>query len=148
MSKPTDLRLKADYYCEPSAEEIRRRGYVVSRLRIGRRDHGWVEWEGDIDVRGLNFSEDIVIERSGSNVIVEIHPHGEWPEPGQKFNRKALLCIVVRPNRQITPENRNRFEAMLKRTAEDWVPGGRFESYDMTTNEWKFTVPHFRQRGH
>jgi hypothetical protein len=66
-------------------------------------NHGSVEWFGEVDLTGVDFANDIVIEP----LSVEIYPDSIYnaktgivkPEPFSKLNKPALISLFnVKPS--------------------------------------------------
>jgi len=100
--------------------------------------HGKIEWENEVDVRGLNLDEIIKFEPRSVEVYSQSHTK---PERGTQLNQPAIITLNnIWPGKRSTKDQRKlkEYEDALRTTEET-----EFIHYKRDTGEWKFRVAGF-----
>jgi nuclear pore complex protein Nup98-Nup96 len=147
---------KADYFTEPSLEELAAKeraepGYCcqVRDFVVGRQGYGSIKFLGETDVRGLDLES--VVEFNYREVVV-YKEDSEKPPVGEGLNKAAMVtllnikCMNKKTGHQYTEGPRlDKFKEMLAKKTEE--QGSEFVSFDGVKGEWKFRVKHFSSYG-
>ena len=140
----------ADYYIEPSFEEIVKRelidpGYSgrVPDFIVGRYGYGSVKYLGETDVRWLGLDEIVTFHR---HEVVVYEDESAKPSVGEGLNKAAEVTLVLSLSSSSADKGRKEcIKEKLRKSAER--QGAQFVSFDRTNGEWKFLVQHFSRFG-
>jgi len=143
---------RSDYYTEPEIREVMEKerteaGFCshVKDFVVGRRGYGWVKFEGETDVRGLDL--DTLIHFNAREVIVYMDEKAK-PPVGQGLNKPAevtllnIRCVDRKTGKEYGNKKMvDKFMEKLRKAAEE--QGAQFVSFEPVKGEWKFRVKHF-----
>jgi len=82
-------------------------------------EHGKIEWENEVDVRGLNLDEIIKFEPRSVEVYSQDHPK---PKRGTQLNQPAIITLFnVWPGKTRRPDLKKlkEYEEVLKKDTGD-----------------------------
>lgn len=143
---------RSDYYTEPGIHELMRKestepGFCshVKDFVVGRCGYGWVKFEGQTDVQGLDL--DTLIHFNAREVIVHMDEK-EKPPVGWGLNKPAevtllnIRCIDRKTGKGYRSKKMvDKFTEKLRKAAEKL--GAEFVSFDPVKGKWTFRVKHF-----
>lgn len=133
---------RPEYFCKPSVEMMAQMSEDqlkrVDNLEVGRHGYGHVMWPGLTDVRGMNFDQDVKIDR----YQLEIYPGVDKPKINDKLNKPAVICLHVKPSKN--SDDSERQDRVLREKLEEISAnyGGEFIDY-VDREKWFFRMPHF-----
>lgn len=118
-------------------ELARVKNFAVLRPNIGK-----IEWEGVIDVRGMNIGDIVRIEPKE----VFVYENMIEPAEGQGLNRPATITFFgIYPKDRNNKEKVEAYEKKLRSFCEQ--NDAEFINYDIVSGEWNFAVKHFSRYG-
>eukprot|EP00980_Cylindrotheca_fusiformis_P027840 scaffold22560_cov135-Cylindrotheca_fusiformis.AAC.51 len=136
---------KKGYTCTPSIQELQSMLpedlAAVSSFSVERPGFGKIEWEGAVDVRGINIDNVVQIGASppSASVYAQEEKEGSKPPVGTKLNRPAIITLEnIFPPEGTSSEKFSR--KVEKSTARNHA---QLIDYDASAGEWKFRVLHF-----
>ncbi|XP_006894942.2 nuclear pore complex protein NUP96 [Amborella trichopoda] len=156
MESILPVLLACDYYTVPSLSELAARecvdsGYCqrVQDFTVGRLGYGVVKFLGETDVRWLKLDQ--VIQFNQQEVVVYEDGYGK-PLIGMGLNKAAEVTLVLKvkvgKDEVIGGQNNLELEKLrMKLKGVNERQGARFISYDPSSHQWKFLVPHFSRFG-
>lgn len=136
---------KKGYTCTPSIAELEGMlpedlaavpGFSVERPGVGK-----IEWEGAVDIRGVNLDTLVQIDDSpqSASVYTQEEKDGTKPKVGTKLNRSAIITLEKMFPPANTPSDK--FERKVAKSTKK--NHAELINYDASTGEWKFRVLHF-----
>lgn len=130
---------RPEYYSSPSIEKMSQMSEAdvsqIDNLEIGRYGCGNIRWPGLTDVRRLDLDNIVHIESGSLTLYADL----EKPPSGEGLNKEAVVCLHVKPSRNVSSDRIEKLQAKLAQVSESF--GGNFISYDL--EKWIFRVPHF-----
>ncbi|KAF6762038.1 nucleoporin autopeptidase-domain-containing protein [Ephemerocybe angulata] len=142
------------YWVKPDVEALAKLGYdeltAFKGLVVGRVGYGQIEFLEPVDLTGLprlGMLKGEVIEFEEKECSVYPDGDADKPPPGSGLNVKARMTLErCWPEDKATREpikdpNHPTVLKHLKRLKN--IKGTKFESFDMETGKWTFTVDHF-----
>ncbi|KAI1118257.1 nuclear protein 96-domain-containing protein [Nemania sp. NC0429] len=139
-----------DYWMSPTKEEIQSMNRVqrqtVTDFTVGREHIGSVKFKVPVDLTAINLDaifDGIVVLTPRSATV---YPHTvKKPPVGKGLNVPALITLEnawPRASRTGRPTSITKHVERLKK-----IPDTKFEQYNESTGEWKFSVEHFTTYG-
>jgi len=154
--QPTSTELeKGDYYVKPDLQTLKKSGYdqlsACEGLVVGRKGYGEIHFLEPVDLTGLPRLGALLGEVIRfDDKECSVYPDSEEvdkPPPGSGLNVKAKLSLegcwaVDKATRKpITDPNHPSAVKHLKRLKN--MKDTHFDSFDMKSGTWTFTVDHF-----
>ena len=143
---------KADYHVFPSIAELGAMSEAdiaaVSGFKVERHGFGSVEWDGAVDVRGVDIDTVVVIESKNVSVYDKAEETGEKPEQGSKLNRPAVITmfdIFPKEGAESSPEAKAKLRRKIEKSTKKM--GAELLSFEEESGVWKFRVGHFSRYG-
>ena len=143
---------KAGYVVYPPIHELEVMSEAdlatVSDFKVERPGYGSVEWDGAVDVRGVDLDSTVVIESKNVSVYDDAELNGNKPKQGSKLNRPAVITmfgIYPKAGSGASSEAKEKFAKRIKKTTKEM--GAELISFDPDGGEWKFRVGHFSRYG-
>jgi len=147
------------YYTSPTITAMQKMSerelYSIHDFKVGHEVHGWVQWNGDTDVRGLDL--DKIVDIRASEIEVYNDDITDKPQQGNLLNKHAVIRLfnvwssrVKRKREQNTNSNMELDSADMtaqKQWGETLQKYWTFREYDETKGEWEFEVEHFTKYG-
>ncbi|KAK9756884.1 hypothetical protein RND81_01G127200 [Saponaria officinalis] len=146
---------RSDYYTHPSIQDLRsvecsNPGFCshVKDFVVGRHGYGWVKFDGETDIRGLDL--DALVYFNKLEVVV-YKDENEKPEVGKGLNKGAevtllnVKCTDKTGKEYTSGKMVDKFMEKLKKVTEN--QGAEFICYDAVNGVWKFQVKHFSWYG-
>lgn len=121
---------------------------AVSGFKVERPGYGSVEWDGAVDVRGVDLDSTVVIESKNVSVYDDAELNGNKPEQGSKLNRPAVITmygIYPKLGPESTAEAKEKFSKKIEKSTKKM--GAELISFDADGGVWKFRVGHFSRYG-
>ncbi len=136
---------KVGYSCSPPidflytlpAEDLA----AVPNFSIERHGVGKIEWEGAVDIRGIDLDQVVVIEPKSASVYTKEEEENRKPSVGTKLNRAAIITLEGVYAPEATFESQEKFTKKVERQTTKM--GAQLIDYDVTTGIWKLRVQHF-----
>lgn len=136
---------KAGYSCSPPidflaslpAEDLA----AVPNFSIERPGVGRIEWEGAVDIRGIDLDQVVVIEPKSASVYTKEEEENKKPPIGTKLNRSAIITLEGVYAPEATLESQEKFSKKVERQTKKM--GAQLIDYDATSGVWKLKVQHF-----
>jgi nuclear pore complex protein Nup98-Nup96 len=140
---------KGGYSCTPTiavlstlpAEDLA----AVPNFSVERPGVGKIEWEGAVDIRGINLDEVVVIEPKSASVYTREEEQNTKPAVGTKLNRSAIITLEGVYPSEATLEAQDKLSKKVQRQTSKM--GAELIDYDATTGIWKLRVRHFSRYG-
>ena len=138
---------KKNYTLSPSLIEMARMTesqlMKIDNLSI-ENEYGQILWEGQTDVRGLNFDELVNIDLYWATVYPEEVERQELkPEVGKGLNKPATIKLFkIFPKVSSSESAKKIFVDRLKEKTTK-IQDAEFENYDMRNGVFTFKVKHF-----
>lgn len=138
---------RKDYTLYPSLVEIARMTELqlssIENLSI-ENEYGQILWEGETDVRGINFDVLVNLDLYSATVYPEeIERQNLKPEVGQGLNKPATITLFkIFPSMNANEAARRKFAENLKKKTSN-IPDAEFISYDEYHGVLSFKVAHF-----
>jgi len=143
---------KVGYLVHPPINELAAKSEAdlaaVSGFKVERPGFGSVEWEGAVDVRGVDIDSTVIIESKNVAVYDDAELNGNKPAQGSKLNRPAVITmygIFPKSGADSTAEAKEKFSTKLAKTTKKM--GAELISFDVESGVWKFRVGHFSKYG-
>ncbi|KAL4197630.1 hypothetical protein AMTRI_Chr04g252000 [Amborella trichopoda] len=138
--------LASDYYTVPSLSQLAARicvdsGYCqkVQDFTVGKLGYGVVKFLGETDVRWLKLDQVIRFNQQGPLIGMGLYKAAEV---------NLELKVKVGKDEVIGGENNLELEKLrMKLKGVNERQGARFISYDPSSDQWKFLVPHLSRFG-
>jgi nuclear pore complex protein Nup98-Nup96 len=136
---------KKGYTCTPSIQELQSMLpedlAAVPGFSVERPGVGMIEWEGAVDVRGVNLDTLVLIDDDpqSASVYTQEEKEGTKPPVGTKLNRPAIITL----ERMFPPANASSEKFARKVAKSTKKNHAELIKYDASTGEWKFRVLHF-----
>jgi len=124
---------------------------AVPRFFVSRPGYGQIQWEGAVDVRGVNLDEVVVIEMREVSVYEDIPDDGIKPRVGEKLNAPAVITLEkvypkgLGPGVAAAEDVVRKFIKKLEKISVKM--GAEHLYYDKAGGIWTFKVPHFSRYG-
>mmetsp|Transcript_24608 Transcript_24608/g.29686 ORF Transcript_24608/g.29686 Transcript_24608/m.29686 type:complete len:1099 (+) Transcript_24608:250-3546(+) len=120
---------------------------TVPHFLISRAGYGQIQWEGAVDVRGVDLDSVVRIEMREVFVYDDVQDDSK-PSVGEKLNRPAVITLEnIHP--KVGPgaakEVVEKFTKKLKNASSKM--GAEHLGYDGTNGIWTFKVQHFSRYG-
>lgn len=140
---------RAQYVCNPPIVELQRlddrRLEAVENFEVRRVGYGKIQWEGAVDLLGVNLDTDVLIceNENGKPEVAVYHDRDDRkPARGEKLNRPAVITLekVHAGNGASLAEQQQFAERIDRRTQK---MGCQLISYDETTASWAFRTEGF-----
>ena len=136
---------KAGYTCTPpidvlstmSAEDLA----AVPNFAVERPGVGKIEWEGAVDIRGIDLDSVVVIEAKSASVYTKEEEENRKPAVGTKLNRSAIITLEGVYAPEATQDSQEKFSKKVERQTKKM--GSQLIYYDARTGVWKLRVQHF-----
>lgn len=138
---------RKDYNLYPSLVEMARMTELqlssIENLSI-ENEYGQILWEGETDVRGINFDVLVNLDLYSATVYPEeIERQNLKPEVGQGLNKPATITLFkIFPSMNANEAARRKFAENLKKKTSN-IPDAEFISYDEYHGVLSFKVAHF-----
>lgn len=138
---------RKDYTLYPSLVEMARMTELqlssIENLSI-ENEYGQILWEGETDVRGINFDVLVNLDLYSATVYPEeIERQNLKPEVGQGLNKPAIITLFkIFPSMNANEAARRKFAENLKKKTSN-IPDAEFISYDEYHGVLSFKVAHF-----
>ena len=91
---------RAQYVCNPPIAELQRlddrRLEAVENFEVRRVGYGKIQWEGAVDLLGVNLDTDVLIceNENGKPEVAVYHDRDDRkPARGEKLNRPAVITL-------------------------------------------------------
>jgi len=153
--KREDERVEGDYWVKPELSMLKKAGYddlsSYSKLVVGRKGYGEIHFLEPVDLTGLPklgaLLGDVVRFDDKECSVYPDSDDADKPPPGSGLNVKARLILErCWANDKATREpikdpNHPQHVKHLKKLKN--MKDTNFESFDMKTGTWTFTVDHF-----
>ena len=143
---------KAGYTVHPSLNDLANMSEAdlaaVSGFKVERPGYGSVEWDGAVDVRGVDLDSTVVIESKNVSVYDDAELNGNKPDQGSKLNRPAVITmhgIYPKLGPEATTEAKEKFSKKIEKTTKKM--GAELISFNADNGVWKFRVGHFSRYG-
>ena len=141
---------KAGYTVHPPIQDLAAMSEAdlaaVSGFKVERPGHGSVEWDGAVDVRGVDLDSTVEIENGNVSVYDSAELNGNKPARGSKLNRPAVITMhQIYPSSGSTAEQKAKFSKKIMKSTKKM--GAEFISFDIDSGIWKFRVGHFSRYG-
>ncbi|KAL7521194.1 hypothetical protein ACHAWX_005888 [Stephanocyclus meneghinianus] len=121
---------------------------AVSDFKVERTGYGSVEWEGAVDVRGVDLDSTVVIESKNVSVYDDAELNGNKPKQGSKLNRPAIITmygIYPKSGPESSSESKDKLANKIEKSTKKM--GAELISFNADTGVWKFRVGHFSRYG-
>jgi len=121
---------------------------AVTGFKVERPGYGSVEWDGAVDVRGVDIDTVVIIESKNVSVYDEAEETGEKPQQGSKLNRPAVITmygVYPKDGAQSSAEAKAKLTRKIKKTTEKM--GAELLSFEEESGLWMFRVGHFSRYG-
>lgn len=140
------------YLVHPPINELASKSEVdlaaVSGFKVERPGFGSVEWEGAVDVRGVDIDSTVTIESKNVAVYDDAEFNGNKPAQGSKLNRPAVITmygIFPKSGTESAPEAKKKLSTKIEKATKKM--GAELISFDVESGVWKFRVRHFSKYG-
>jgi nuclear pore complex protein Nup98-Nup96 len=121
---------------------------AVSDFKVERTGYGSVEWEGAVDVRGVDLDSTVVIESKNVSVYDDAELNGTKPKQGSKLNRPAVITmhgIYPKSGPESSSEAKDKLAIKIEKSTKKM--GAELISFNADTGVWMFRVGHFSRYG-
>lgn len=121
---------------------------AVSGFKVERSGYGSVEWDGAVDVRGVDIDAVVLIESKNVSVYDEAEEKGEKPERGSKLNRPAVITmhdIYPKDGAESSAEAKEKLKRKIEKSTKKM--GAELLSFEADSGLWTFRVGHFSRYG-
>jgi len=143
---------KLGYNVFPSITELKAMSEAdlatVAGFKVERPGYGSVEWDGAVDVRGVDIDTVVLIESKNVSVYDEAEETGQKPQQGSKLNRPAVITmydIYPKDGAESSAEAKEKLKRKIEKSTKKM--GAELLSFDEESGVWKFRVGHFSRYG-
>mmetsp|Transcript_25840 Transcript_25840/g.42413 ORF Transcript_25840/g.42413 Transcript_25840/m.42413 type:complete len:541 (+) Transcript_25840:765-2387(+) len=144
------------YYSEPPlsilAEMNNEQLSRVPNFKVGMRGRGFIVWDGETDVRGVDLDKAVVFDEDKH--AVDVYPDDPAdnkmtkPPVGTKLNKPALVVldnVFPKKKKDPTPEDMAKWKERIRASTEK--AGAEFIDFNGETGRWQLRVSHFSRWG-
>eukprot|EP00804_Cyclotella_cryptica_P021975 CCRYP_000914-RB/>CCRYP_000914-RB protein AED:0.16 eAED:0.16 QI:283/0.93/0.94/1/0.87/0.82/17/2644/1620 len=121
---------------------------AVSDFKVERPGYGSVEWDGAVDVRGVDLDSTVVIESKNVSVYDDAELNGNKPKQGSKLNRPAVITmygVFPKSGAESSSEAKDKLAKKIEKSTKKM--GAELISFNADTGIWMFRVGHFSRYG-
>jgi nuclear pore complex protein Nup98-Nup96 len=143
---------KAGYTVYPPIHELTAMSEAdlaaVSGFKVERPGYGSVEWDGAVDVRGVDLDSTVVIESKNVSVYDDAELNGSKPKQGSKLNRPAVITmhgVYPKSGPESTDDAKEKLSKKIEKSTKKM--GAELISFNADTGVWSFRVGHFSRYG-